>query len=230
MAMVAGTAPAPAATSTAAAADRARAGVKHGRAVNGAGGGVEVFGVDHLVAAPGHPEPAGGHAGIGRLGHQVGALQVDDAHAQALRLLMPFIDGALRPSRSTTTIDIVEPATEDVIGHIADASDAEVDEAIEIAARARKAWNAIDARSRAVTLHDIAARIRSDKTRYAEYLTREEGKPFELELATGKRVTVTPFEVCRGYARLAPPTTPKMQDYHWLMSLHPLELPQLRHL
>jgi len=55
---------------------------------------------------------------------------------------------------------------------------------------------------------------------------REEGKPFELELATGKRVTVTPFEVCRGYARLAPPTTPKMQDYHWLMSLHPLELPQ----
>ena len=49
-----------------------------------------------------------------------------------------FIDGALRPSRSTATIDIVEPATEDVIGHIADASDAEVDEAIEIAARARK--------------------------------------------------------------------------------------------
>lgn len=90
-----------------------------------------------------------------------------------------FIDGALRPSRSTATIDIVEPATEDVIGHIADASDAEVDEAIEIAARARKVWNAIDARSRAVTLHDIAARIRSDKSRYAEYLTREEGKPFK---------------------------------------------------
>lgn len=90
-----------------------------------------------------------------------------------------FIDGAFRASTSTTMLDIVEPATEDVIGQIADATDAEVDEAIGIAARARKTWNAIDARSRAVTLHDIAAVIRRDKGLYAEYLTREEGKPFK---------------------------------------------------
>ncbi|MFN4115812.1 MAG: hypothetical protein ACK4F7_04835, partial [Inhella sp.] len=55
---------------------------------------------------------------------------------------------------------------------------------------------------------------------------REDGKPFEILLSTGKRVMVRPFQVCRGYARLAPPTAPKMQDYHWLMTLHPLELPQ----
>ena len=30
-----------------------------------------------------------------------------------------------------------------------------------------------------MTLHDIAARIRREKARYAEYLTREEGKPFK---------------------------------------------------
>lgn len=57
---------------------------------------------------------------------------------------------------------------------------------------------------------------------------REDGQPFELVLKTGKRVMVRPFQVCRGYARLAPPTTPKMQDYHWLMTLHPLELPQVQ--
>ncbi|WP_421693691.1 aldehyde dehydrogenase family protein [Aestuariivirga sp.] len=90
-----------------------------------------------------------------------------------------FMDGALRSSQSTTMLDIVEPATEDVIGFIADATDAEVDEAISIAAMARKTWNAIDARSRAVTLHEIAALIRKDKARYAEFLTREEGKPFK---------------------------------------------------
>lgn len=90
-----------------------------------------------------------------------------------------YIDGAFRPSKAAMMLDIVEPATEDVIGQIADATDAEVDEAIEIAARARKTWNAIDARSRAVTLHDIAAVIRRDKALYAEYLTREEGKPFK---------------------------------------------------
>ena len=37
----------------------------------------------------------------------------------------------------------------------------------------------MDARSRAVILHDIAAVIRRDKALYAEFLTREEGKPFK---------------------------------------------------
>ncbi len=55
---------------------------------------------------------------------------------------------------------------------------------------------------------------------------REGGRAFEVETDKGKRVVVTPFEVCRGYTRLAPPNTPKLQDYHWLMSVHPLELPQ----
>jgi hypothetical protein len=37
-------------------------------------------------------------------------------------------------------------------------------------------------------------------------------------------VLVKPFEVCRGYTRFAPPNTPQMQDYHWLLTLHPLEV------
>lgn len=32
--------------------------------------------------------------------------------------------------------------------------------------------------------------------------------------------------MCRGYVRLAPPNTPTLQDYHWLMSYHPLEIAQ----
>lgn len=55
---------------------------------------------------------------------------------------------------------------------------------------------------------------------------RDEGLPFGVTLASGKNVTVTPFKVCRGYTRLAPPNTPKAQDYHWLLSLHPLEIMQ----
>ncbi len=74
----------------------------------------------------------------------------------------------------------------------------------------------------------IAGRSDDKAMRLLEVLgeAREEGMPFEIQLDTGKRVTVRPFQVCRGYTRLAPPTTPKMQDYHWLMSMHPLELPQ----
>jgi hypothetical protein len=55
---------------------------------------------------------------------------------------------------------------------------------------------------------------------------RDAGKPFNVGTATGKTVLVQPFEVCRGYTRLAPPNTPQLQDYHWLLSLHPLEVTQ----
>jgi hypothetical protein len=59
-----------------------------------------------------------------------------------------------------------------------------------------------------------------------EYLAnmREDGRPFSVVTAEQRRVTVQPFQLCRGYARLAPPNTPKLQDYHWLLSFHPLEL------
>ncbi len=53
---------------------------------------------------------------------------------------------------------------------------------------------------------------------------RDRGDAFELNTKSGQPVKVQPFEVCRGYARLAPPNTPDLQDYHWLMSYHPLEL------
>jgi betaine-aldehyde dehydrogenase len=90
-----------------------------------------------------------------------------------------FVDGHFVASASTSQLDIIDPATEDRIGHIADATDQEVDQAIDIANRARKTWCKQDQRSRAVILHDIAAVIRRDKAIYAEYLTREEGKPFK---------------------------------------------------
>jgi hypothetical protein len=55
---------------------------------------------------------------------------------------------------------------------------------------------------------------------------RDAGRPFEVKLASGKTESVVPFEVCRGYTRLAPPNSPKTQDYHWLLSAHPLEVAQ----
>lgn len=54
--------------------------------------------------------------------------------------------------------------------------------------------------------------------------SRDFGHPFNVTTSTGSSVTVKPFETCRGYTRFSPPNTPRMQDYHWLMSLHPLEV------
>jgi hypothetical protein len=55
---------------------------------------------------------------------------------------------------------------------------------------------------------------------------RDRGQAFEINTQTGQPVKVQPFEVCRGYTRFAPPSVPGLQDYHWLMSYHPLELVQ----
>ena len=53
---------------------------------------------------------------------------------------------------------------------------------------------------------------------------RDDGEPFKVLTAAGKAVTLKPFQVCRGYTRLAPPVTPGYQDFHWLMSVHPLDI------
>lgn len=93
-----------------------------------------------------------------------------------------FLGGQFVASTASERLDVIDPATEDRIAEIADATDAEVDAAIEAALVAGKDWNAIDMRSRAVVMHEIAAVMRRDKGLYAEYLTREEGKPYKEAL------------------------------------------------
>ncbi len=74
----------------------------------------------------------------------------------------------------------------------------------------------------------VAGQASNDGERLLEWLAeaRDNGRPFTVGQPGGKGVRVTPFEVCRGYTRLAPPNTPQLQDYHWLLSLHPLEVTQ----
>ena len=90
-----------------------------------------------------------------------------------------FMGGAFVQSKSTEGFDVIDPATEETVGRIADASEAEVEQALDIAMDAQRTWNAMDMRSRAVIMHEIAAVMRRDKAIYAECLTREEGKPFK---------------------------------------------------
>ncbi|MGA1179646.1 MAG: aldehyde dehydrogenase family protein [Marivivens sp.] len=93
-----------------------------------------------------------------------------------------FLGGEFVRSKSTASFSVIDPATEDRVGEIADASEAEVEEALDIALDAGRTWNAMDMRSRAVVMHEIAAVMRRDRAVYAECLTREEGKPFKEAL------------------------------------------------
>jgi hypothetical protein len=68
---------------------------------------------------------------------------------------------------------------------------------------------------------------RSDNSRkLADTLTeaRDRGEPFELVLASGRRLTISPFTLCRGHVLVASPFQPTLQQYHWAQTMHPLEV------
>lgn len=53
---------------------------------------------------------------------------------------------------------------------------------------------------------------------------RDWGREFEIALSTGRKVKVTPIEVCRGHVQITKPDKPDDQDYHWLQSTHPMSI------
>ncbi len=90
-----------------------------------------------------------------------------------------FIDGAFEKSASGAGHDVIDPATEDTIGEIADCSLDEVEQAIAVANRAQRAWSAQPGLVRAERMHEVAAKMREMAPLFAEMLTREMGKPFK---------------------------------------------------
>ncbi len=74
---------------------------------------------------------------------------------------------------------MIDPATEDRIGEVADATAAEVDAAIDAANRAFKSWRTLNMLTRAELLHEAAAELRRIRPVVAEMLTREMGKPYK---------------------------------------------------
>jgi acyl-CoA reductase-like NAD-dependent aldehyde dehydrogenase len=74
--------------------------------------------------------------------------------------------------------EIINPATEEVIGHFADATKEEVDQAVEIANKAQHQWWSLSALDRANALHRVAERMLENSQKTGECLTREMGKPF----------------------------------------------------
>ncbi|RKF17098.1 aldehyde dehydrogenase [Roseovarius spongiae] len=88
--------------------------------------------------------------------------------------------GRIARSAATQTQDVIDPATEEVIGVIAETPTSEIDDCIAEANKAQKTWwkdySAVD---RAHALHQTADRLEELKPLLAEALTREMGKPYK---------------------------------------------------
>ena len=74
--------------------------------------------------------------------------------------------------------EIINPATEEVIGQYAETTKDEVDLAVKSANRAQREWWAMSALDRANALHKVAERMIENSPVTGETLTREMGKPF----------------------------------------------------
>jgi acyl-CoA reductase-like NAD-dependent aldehyde dehydrogenase len=90
-----------------------------------------------------------------------------------------YLGGELRESASADALPVVDPATEERLGEVADCTNEEVDEALAAANRAWPGWWALSALERAERLHRVAQALRAMRSELAELLTREMGKPYK---------------------------------------------------
>ncbi len=88
-----------------------------------------------------------------------------------------LIGGEWRQAASSEEIDVVNPATEEVVGSVPSGAAADVELAVATARRAFPEWAATDAEQRAHILAKAASLIEEHATDLAAVLTSEQGKP-----------------------------------------------------
>ncbi len=122
------------------------------------------------------------------------------------------VGGQWRAAHGGRTMDVVNPATEEVIGKLAHASTADLDEALGWAAKGFNTWRKISAFERGKLMRKAAELLRARLDTIATLMTMEQGKPLaeaKVELAASADV-IDWFaeEGRRAYGRLIPARQP----------------------
>ena len=94
-----------------------------------------------------------------------------------------FIDGKWQQAEKKETYDVINPATEEVIGKASKASSIEVQKALKSAEKGLEVWKNTAPWQRAYVLRKIADMMREKKDVIAKWLTLEVGKPLAEALA-----------------------------------------------
>ena len=88
-----------------------------------------------------------------------------------------FIGGKWSPSANKETYEVINPATEEVIGKAAKASSADVQKALKSAEKGFQIWRNTTPWERSYKIRKVADLIREKKDVLAKWLTLEVGKP-----------------------------------------------------
>jgi succinate-semialdehyde dehydrogenase / glutarate-semialdehyde dehydrogenase len=134
-----------------------------------------------------------------------------------------FIAGTWRPARAGGTLPVVNPATQAVLGTVAHAEIADLEEALEAASNGFASMRNVAAFDRSKLLRTAAAHLRERVESIAPILTQEQGKPIEearLEIRTGADILEWfAEEARRTYGRVIPARTPGVR---WWVDKEPV--------
>ena len=119
-----------------------------------------------------------------------------------------LIDNAWRASASGRTLDVLNPATGDVLAHVARAGQDDLDAALQAAERGFGVWRNVSAFERSKVMRKAAQHIRERAEDIARLMTMEQGKPLaEARVETlGAADTIDWYaeEGRRAYGRVIP--------------------------
>jgi acyl-CoA reductase-like NAD-dependent aldehyde dehydrogenase len=118
-----------------------------------------------------------------------------------------LIDGRTVPAEGTP-LEVLNPATEEIVGRIPDATDAQLQQAVDAAARAFEIWRTVSVEERRAAVRGLAGVLREHRDELAALLTAEQGKP--LDAARGE-VAAAAFW-CEATAALDFPQDERQED------------------
>lgn len=87
-----------------------------------------------------------------------------------------YIGGRFVDSTHSAQIEVMNPATGEILATVPESSSSDVDEAVQAATAARDKWEKLAAIERAGYLRQISARIRANVDRLAKTVSQEQGK------------------------------------------------------
>ena len=94
-----------------------------------------------------------------------------------------FIDGKWKQTEKNETYDVINPATEEVIGKTSKASSLDVEQALKSAEKGFLIWKKFGPWERSKIIRNIADLIRKKNNELAKWMTLETGKPLAEGLA-----------------------------------------------
>eukprot|EP00922_Rhytidocystis_sp_ex-Travisia-forbesii_P054076 GHVS01080225.1.p1 GENE.GHVS01080225.1~~GHVS01080225.1.p1 ORF type:complete len:534 (+),score=87.87 GHVS01080225.1:88-1689(+) len=111
-----------------------------------------------------------------------------------------FINGCFVDATGGKCIKTINPANEEVIETVQEASEADVDRAVEAATTAFRSWQLIDGHNRRNLLNRLADLIELHKMQLAEIESRDAGKPITNCIHVDLKLVVDVFRYYAGWA------------------------------